>query len=274
MIIKMLVENTSLFKKIVCEHGLSLYIETENHKILFDMGSSELFAENAEKLNVNLKEVDIAIISHGHYDHGGGLEKFLEINSKAKVYLSKNAFENYYSKDLNGVKKYIGLNKKLLTNERLIFTDKTKTITKGIYLFSNIKDTTYKPSGNHCLFTENNGVLTEDNFSHEQNLIIRENGKTVLFAGCAHKGIINIQREANYLGMSEINYIIGGFHLYNRALNLNETPEKVKEIGHILKDTGPKFYTCHCTGHESYQILKEIMKEKIDYLATGSQLVI
>jgi 7,8-dihydropterin-6-yl-methyl-4-(beta-D-ribofuranosyl)aminobenzene 5'-phosphate synthase len=274
MIIKMLVDNTSLSKKFSSEHGLSLYIETEEHKILFDMGASELFAENAEKMNINLKDVDIAIVSHGHYDHGGGLEKFLKINAKAKIYVSKSAFENYYSKDLNGVKKYIGLNKRLSSSERIIFTDKSKTVDKGIYLFSNVKGVSNLPSGNHCLYMEKNGVLIEDDFSHEQNLIIRENGKTVLIAGCAHNGIINIQKTATNLGISKIDYTIGGFHLYSRSFGQSETPEKVIEIGYILKEAGPKFYTCHCTGLESYKILKEIMNDKIDYLSAGSQLVI
>jgi mRNA degradation ribonuclease J1/J2 len=72
MIIKTLVENTALSKNFGSEHGLSLYIEANSHKILFDVGASELFLENAKKLNVDISEVDYLIISHGHYDHGGG----------------------------------------------------------------------------------------------------------------------------------------------------------------------------------------------------------
>ena len=97
MIIKALTENTSKNENIFSEHGLSLYIETENHKILFDMGQTDLFYKNAQTMGVDLRAVDVAVLSHGHYDHGGGLKKFLEINSTAPVYLSRFAFGDYYN---------------------------------------------------------------------------------------------------------------------------------------------------------------------------------
>ena len=88
MIIKTLVENTSLSKDFGSEHGLSLYIETKDSKILFDVGASELFLENAKKLNVDISNVDYLIISHGHYDHGGGLRGFLCKNTKLRYFFA------------------------------------------------------------------------------------------------------------------------------------------------------------------------------------------
>ena len=114
-----LIENTSLNDKMETEHGLSLYIEFKNHKILFDMGQSDMFSRNAKKLGVDLSDVDIAILSHGHYDHGGGLKRFLTINQRAPVYVNHYAFGEHY----NGIEKYIGLDKSLQKEERLIFTD-------------------------------------------------------------------------------------------------------------------------------------------------------
>jgi 7,8-dihydropterin-6-yl-methyl-4-(beta-D-ribofuranosyl)aminobenzene 5'-phosphate synthase len=87
MLIKTLVENTSISKDFGSEHGLSLYVETKKHKILFDVGASDLFLQNAKKLNVNIADVDFLVISHGHYDHGGGLKTFLKENTKAEVFL-------------------------------------------------------------------------------------------------------------------------------------------------------------------------------------------
>ncbi len=112
MEITVLAENTTECNMPV-EHGLSLYIEVCGKKILFDMGETELFSENAKKLGKDIGGVDTAIVSHGHYDHGGGLEKFLQINSKAKVYISRYAFEPHY----NASGKYIGLKEELENNK-------------------------------------------------------------------------------------------------------------------------------------------------------------
>ena len=80
MKVQVLLENTSLSEALKAEHGLSLYIETGKHKILFDMGQTDAFADNAEKMGIDLSQVDFAILSHGHYDHGGGLKYFMEIH--------------------------------------------------------------------------------------------------------------------------------------------------------------------------------------------------
>ena len=109
-----LMENTSCLETLTCEHGLSLYLETRGYKILFDAGQSSAFAENAKKLGINLDQVDFVVLSHGHYDHGGGLGKFLECNQTAPVYVSSHAFEPHYSQ--NG---YIGLDLSLESNQRI-----------------------------------------------------------------------------------------------------------------------------------------------------------
>ena len=120
MIVKCLMDNEASSGEFLTEHGLSLYIETRDHKILFDTGASPAFAENAEKMGVDLAQVDIAVLSHGHYDHGGGLSKFLEINKKAKVFINENAFKNYYALRANNNLEYIGLEKDLENNKQLI----------------------------------------------------------------------------------------------------------------------------------------------------------
>ena len=97
MKITVLVENTTSNQKLNVEHGLSLYIETDKHHILFDAGDSNLFLENAKKLNIDLSLVDIFILSHGHHDHGGGLNAFLEINDKANIYVQHHAFSPHFS---------------------------------------------------------------------------------------------------------------------------------------------------------------------------------
>ena len=109
MKITTLLENGACGAELGSAHGLSLYIETPKHKILFDMGPDEQFLSNAEKLGVDLKAVDLAILSHGHYDHGGGLEAFCKLNDTAKIYLRQGAFGDYVALEEDGDLRDIGL---------------------------------------------------------------------------------------------------------------------------------------------------------------------
>jgi len=269
MIIKCLMENTTLNNDFNIEHGLSLYIETISHKILFDLGQTDKYIDNAKLLNINLEDIDIVVISHGHYDHGGGLESFLIINQKAKIHIHKNAFDDFYSKSKDAnTKRYIGLNKALKNNERMVFCEDNFLIDDELEIFSNIKGVKLLPSGNDDLLMKKENDFYADDFKHEQNLIIKEKSKILLVTGCSHKGIINIIDEYNLRYKSKIDTVIGGFHLYNPSKK-SESLEKIKEIGLYLKESETQYYTCHCTGKEPYDELKKIMKEQIQYLATG-----
>lgn len=130
--IVVLMENTSCREDIICEHGLSIYIESGDAKILFDAGQTGAFAENAAALGVDLAAVDFAVLSHGHYDHGGGLAKFLEINKRAPVYLHRAAVDPHF----NAAGKYIGLDRALMGSGRLVFTQAQWEIAPGITLDS------------------------------------------------------------------------------------------------------------------------------------------
>ena len=93
----MLTENTCNRPELEAEHGLSLLIEAAGMRILFDTGASPLFASNATQMGLDLATVDMAILSHGHYDHGGGLEHFLNINMHAPVWVSPHAFDVHFN---------------------------------------------------------------------------------------------------------------------------------------------------------------------------------
>lgn len=257
MKITVLTENTSN-STLKSEHGLSLYIETEKAKILFDMGQSELFAENAEKLGIDLRNVDFAIISHGHYDHGGGLSKFLELNSKAKIFINKNAFNPHF----NGQEKYIGLDIELFDNKRLCFTDDEYKICDGLTLYTCNNKRKSLDLGSFGLNTRENGVFVPDDFRHEQYLLIEENDKKVLLSGCSHKGILNIAE------WFDVDIIIGGFHFSKLPLD-----EKLIEYSKILDNSGKRFFTCHCTGVEQYNFMKKYMRS-LEYISTGDSIEI
>jgi len=273
MLIKTLVENTAISKDFGSEHGLSLYIETKKHKILFDVGASELFLQNAKKLDVNIADVDFLVISHGHYDHGGGLKTFLKENTKAEVFLHRLAFEKYYAIRPNDELDFIGLDENLKQNKQIVLTSDRFFINSGIQVFSNIAQREPHPKSNGGLLKEYKGQTIDDTFAHEQNLVVEEDGKTLLVTGCAHNGIINILEHFHTLKGRMPNYVIGGFHLSSRSGG-NEDFEIIDRIGKYLMGTKAKFYTCHCIGLEPYKRLKAAMDDSIYYLSAGSEITI
>lgn len=108
-----LIENTTRDESLFCEHGLSIYIETPNHKLLVDAGSSDKVLANADALGVDLTQVDTLILSHGHYDHSGGILPFTTRNNTAKIYMQQTATLDYMSAS-KGNLHYIGIDKKIL----------------------------------------------------------------------------------------------------------------------------------------------------------------
>jgi 7,8-dihydropterin-6-yl-methyl-4-(beta-D-ribofuranosyl)aminobenzene 5'-phosphate synthase len=176
MKITTLVENTSTNDDLISEHGLSLYVESTHHKILFDLGKTDAFYHNAKRLGIDLARVEIVILSHAHYDHVGGLDKFLEINNHAKIYVQKEALKNYYSLSRNGTKKYIGISDSLKKNERFALIDDDYKIAEGIEVISKIRGKELLPRSNQHLFMQDENELIPDKFLHEQNLLITEGG--------------------------------------------------------------------------------------------------
>lgn len=258
MKITALTENTSHTPSVGCEHGLSLFIETEKHKILFDMGQSDLFAKNAETLGVDLRTVDIAVLSHGHYDHGGGLERFLTINQTASVYLNEHAFEPHY----NGTEKYIGLNPALRENNRLVFTGEEFQIDKGLTLFACNGRQRRLDFGTGNLNVLENGRLLPEDFRHEHYLLIEEKGRRVLISGCSHKGILNI------MDWFCPDVLVGGFHFMKLPC-----AERLRQYAVQLNGYDAEYYTCHCTGTEQYEFMRHVTK-RLHYLSAGQTILI
>lgn len=258
MRITVLLENTTARADMQVEHGLSLYIETECHKILFDMGQSVLFAENAQTLGVDLAAVDLAVLSHGHYDHGGGLEKFLAVNDHAPVYLSRYAFEPHY----NGGQKYIGLDTALRAHPRLVFTADEYRIDRGLTLFScNGKERNHS-FGSFGLTEKVGETFVPDDFRHEQYLLIEENGKRVLLSGCSHKGILDIAE------WFRPDVLVGGFHFSKMPLD-----ETLTSAAKQLDAYETVYYTCHCTGAEQFACMQKHM-HRLQYLSCGQSIEI
>ncbi len=254
-----LVENTTMNQNLGFEHGLSLYIETRHHKILFDTGQSDLFIKNAKAMGVHLEDVDICILSHGHYDHGGGLKTFLQLNDHAKIYMNKEVFIPHY----NGSEKYIGLDQDLKNEKRFVYIDDEYNIDEELTLVTCNKKECKYPVECYGLNRKVDATLLPDNFFHEQYLIVKED-ITVVFSGCSHKGILNIM---NWL-TPEV--LVGGFHFKKLDFQKQEDCKVLEDACEELMKYPTKYYTGHCTGVEQYQFLKERMKDQLDYISTGS----
>jgi len=267
MIITSLIENTS-GKGLPTEHGLSLHIHMKDgQQVLFDMGQSDLFWQNALRLGLDLKDVDVAVVSHGHYDHGGGLETFLDNNTKAAVYLHKDAFEPHYSLREEGLT-YIGLKETLKESTRLRMCDALTCINEHLTLFADVQGNCCYPQGNQRLFGPNR--KEQDSFCHEQNLIIQEGNLSVLVAGCAHRGIVNILRRTTELIGHAPSYVLAGMHLIKSGMNPSEETNFIRQLAtELMHYTSTKFYTMHCTGTEQFAQLQSIMSTQIEYLSCG-----
>ncbi len=255
MRITVLVENTAVGEELGAEHGLSLFIETDRYNILFDMGQSDLFEKNAKLLEIDLSKVDFAVLSHGHYDHGGGLEHFLRINERAPIYLSPHAFEEHY----HGKKRYIGLDPSLKKEKRLNFVENTTEILPQITLFPRLEKQEI-PILSGGLTRKEEDVFLEEDFRHEQYMMIEEKGKRVLFSGCSHRGVLNICKEF----CPDI--LIGGFHFSKLGLD-----ERLEQMTEELSQLPIRYYTCHCTGKKQYEFMKQRMYH-LSYLAVGDIL--
>ncbi|MBU3191844.1 MBL fold metallo-hydrolase [Clostridium bowmanii] len=265
-----LFENRTISKEYKCKHGLSLYIETSNHKILFDTGTDKSFAYNASKLGVKLEEIDIAVISHGHYDHGGGLETFLKLNSKAKIYMGKGAFDSHLVKIFGIIKYNIGLKKALINNNRFVFVDGMLKIDDELILFGDVKGNKLKPKGNDRLLKSfSDKSIGKDDFEHEINLLINENRKYSLFCGCAHKGIINIIERTKDFIDCDLTTVIGGFHLMRMDIKNPNSKVFLDDLSvNLINSNVNKYYTCHCTGEKAYSYLSKSMSN-LNELKTG-----
>ncbi len=263
MKITVLMENTTDQSCMITEHGLSLYIEANGHRILFDTGQSSSFVENAKQLGVDLAEVDMVILSHGHYDHGGGLMAFLEVNNKAYIYINENAFGQYYS----GETKEIGIAPELKTCSQVVITGDNFVLDEGLELHTCNEQPRLYETNAYGLYKSINGRLTEDDFLHEQYLFIKEAEKEVLISGCSHKGILNIEK------WFQPDVLIGGFH-FKKLEPLGTGRHTLDKAADELLKYNTVYYTCHCTGVEQYEYLKEQMKEQLHYIKSGDQLMI
>ncbi len=271
-----LIENTEGKAGCAAVHGLSFFIETARRRLLVDLGPSAETLTNAEALGIDLKQVDTVILSHGHYDHAGGILPFAALNPTAAIYMQKTAPLAYYADDSEAGEapqyRYIGIDGRIAALPQVRLIDGDCVIDDELMLFVIKTRAGRLPFGNARLKRETGGVYRQDAFDHEHFLVIREGTKRVLVSGCAHNGVVNILREYTRRFGVAPDAVISGFHLMKKT---DYTAEEIREIENTAKDLtqyDTVFYTCHCTGLPAFERMKQIMGGQLAYVHSGEEI--
>ena len=266
MKIQTIIENLVYQRGLLAEQGLSFFIENGPRKILFDTGQSIAFLQNARKLGIDISKIDTVILSHGHFDHTGGLLDFLQINKTAKIYAKKEVFQEKYKTGRG----FIGSSGDLKKyHRRFSFIDHLTEIDQGLFILPDIQ--IYNPvDTSFADFSIRIGNdFIPDDFRDELFLVFIKNEKLTILTSCSHRGITNILQTAINHFKLKIHLILGGFHLKDSGM------EKYSTIADYLKSVNPEnIGTCHCTGIDFYYNLKSIFGNGLFYNETGNTVEI
>ncbi len=234
MKISILTENTAA-PYFLAEFGFSCFIETNGNNFLFDLGATDIYLKNAEKLGIDIDNCNNVILSHGHWDHGNGLKYIKGKN----LLCHPGAFRKRYHK---GDDNNIGLE---MTKEEIETNFCLTSSAKPYYIDENIIFLGEIPRLNDFESKESDFILSdgsEDFVSDDTAMAIVEDGRLIIISGCAHSGICNIIEYArNISGISDVKAVLGGFHLKNENRQLDET------IKYFKKLNAKQLYPCHCT---------------------------
>lgn len=276
MKLTILTENISHRPELIQQFGLSALIAYRGKTILFDTGLDGAFAQNAALLGVDLGAVDLCIISHAHEDHAGGLWEFFAQNAHAPVYLTQEAKGGYYVSTGEG-DFYAGVDQQLFLQHpgRFVFLTGDRELFPGCTLITNFDHPDSFGVEDPRLMMDTPQGLVRDTFAHELALVLEVEGGLCLVSGCSHNGIYNILRTVRQRFPQPIAAVIGGFHLAGPPAfsTLGTTREEILRLGRaLLQETTGPICTCHCTGLPPYQILQEVMGDRLRYLDTGAQV--
>ncbi len=273
-----LIENNRLeTEDLVPEFGLSMLVEHGESMVLFDMGASSTFADNAARLEIDLAAVDAAVVSHQHFDHGGGLEHFLGVNTAATVYLRDAPKADRRFKAFAVLNRPIGLDLDLIERhrDRVAFVNGTCEIAPGVYLVTAIGATHQRPRGNRKLYVRQGAGLTRDPFDHELLMVVRDDDGMAVFTGCSHNGVLNlIDAAIEAFPETPIKAVFGGFHLIGLPFydSMAASRREVETLGReILERVSGPVFTGHCTGRKAFPILEGVMGDRLHTFPTGAR---
>lgn len=264
-----IVEDTASGTGLIAEHGLSFWIEYASHRILFDTGQSNAIIQNAIALGIDLANADSIVISHGHYDHTGGLQAVLDIAAKAMIYLHPTSTKPKFSQKASGMKS-IGISdasKKAIQNRSPIWTVTPAQICTGITVTGQVPRTNDFENIDEAFFLDEK-CQKPDGLLDDQTLFIESSQGLIVVFGCAHSGVVNtLDYISRLTNQNKIYAIIGGMHLLNasqkRIENTIETFNKY-EIQKIIP--------LHCTGRKAMEDFKSVFGDKCLFLSAGSEI--
>ena len=255
------------------EHGLSFLIEIETARtqILFDTGQSGNFIYNADLLNVNLAQTDKVVLSHGHYDHSGGLKAFVQtFGSKIELLVGTGFFTPKYGNN-NGAWEYLGnnFNRAYLEQNRIhttLINEDIKEIGPGVYVLTNFSRTCDFEMPNKRFYTYNGQDYEIDYFTDEVVIVLEVKAGLVVLLGCSHPGLVNILEAVRTRFHKPIHSIIGGTHLVEAdTVRLERTFQYLQGLN--LSSLG----ISHCTGEKATEYLKQT-EERFFVNSTGTTI--
>ncbi|MBN1764591.1 MAG: MBL fold metallo-hydrolase [Sedimentisphaerales bacterium] len=256
------------------EHGFSIWIDNGRHGILFDTGQSSLFMSNAHVLGIDLKNLDTVVISHGHYDHTGGLSGLSHYASQTALYIHPEALHSKYVRHYREESRYIGISMDLALKikdqslfKQVVWTEKPTDIYPGFTVTGPIpRQTEYE---NVCdpFFLDAESIKS-DFMPDDQALYFESNDGLVVIVGCAHAGIINTLHYVSQLAhKKQIHTVIGGLHLNSAS------EERIIHTLAALYDLHVKqICPVHCTGHYAIEKIRQAFGDNYISGAVGTKL--
>ena len=247
------------------EHGLSFLIETDGGSALFDTGQSDAWLDNLTALGHDPKEIKAVAISHGHYDHTGGLARVTAEAPDAKLFAHPACFIPKYARSNEGMR-CIGMSAEAMS-KREAFTLNTSLaeMLPGVLLSGEIP-LRFGPEAIDARFLAGSDRLQQDTFEDEQCVILRGDDSTAVLVGCAHKGVENnLLAARDVAGVGRIDLLVGGFHLGDAS------DDRLRALSDFLaKQDVPWVACCHCTGVGAYEYLRSELGDKIALAQAGS----
>lgn len=265
--ISILIDNYVELTGLKAEHGLSMIVEEEDHRILFDCGQSSQIIKNAKKLNLELDDLNQIVLSHGHFDHTGGLLAVLELNKNIDVYGHPGIFDKKYSRKKQ--QKYIGIQEKREFYEKkganFILSAESIKLTKNIYTTGQIPGVTSFEKVDESFIKMKDDEYKKDEILDDLSLVIERKEGIILILGCAHSGIINtLKHVVDMTGRDNFLLITGGMHLAGKE---NYYVEKILEEINRYKINC--LVPAHCSGAANLPLFEKYFGDKLIYGSTG-----